>query len=391
MHNNLLLDLDQTLLDFHASENIALGKVLQENGLSYSDEIYALFKAYNKSLWGELEKGNITRTELFTLRFNYIFGKCEGDSTGIDPLKINSDFIRTMSENGVLLEGALEFLQRVKNEIENVRIYIITNGATINAKGRIASTGLDKYIDSLFVSEDMGVNKPSAEFFDMVLKKIEEPKEKCIVIGDSLSSDMLGAKNASMTSVWFRPEGDMEKEINAYDIDYTVSSYDELFRVIKDWTSFKEIETKIKMVPYEEKLKDSVFAFTEKCFEELGKKFEPDGRHSFYNDIEGYFEVFFCLTVGDRVAGTVAVKRLDDHTAELKALYLSKELRGRGYGKKLLDEAVGSAMKLGFKSIVLDSMSKYKEALRLYEKAGFKYIERYNDNQYADVFMRLEL
>ena len=54
-----------------------------------------------------------------------------------------------------------------------------------------------------------------------------------------------------------------------------------------------EIETKIKMVPYEEKLKDSVFAFTEKCFEELGKKFEPDGRHSFYNDIEGYFEVFF--------------------------------------------------------------------------------------------------
>ncbi|MCR5598487.1 MAG: YjjG family noncanonical pyrimidine nucleotidase [Lachnospiraceae bacterium] len=246
MHNNLLLDLDQTLLDFHASEYIALGKVLQENGLSYSDEIYVLFKAYNKSLWGELEKGNITRTELFTLRFNYIFGKCEGDSTGIDPLKINSDFIRTMSENGVLLEGALEFLQRVKNEIENVRIYIITNGATINAKGRIASTGLDKYIDSLFVSEDMGVNKPSAEFFDMVLKKIEEPKENCIIIGDSLSSDMLGAKNASMTSVWFRPEGDMEKEINAYDIDYTASSYDELFRVIKDWTSFKKNRNKNK-------------------------------------------------------------------------------------------------------------------------------------------------
>ena len=152
-----------------------------------------------------------------------------------------------------------------------------------------------------------------------------------------------------------------------------------------------EIETKIKMVPYEEKLKDSVFAFTEKCFEELEKKFEPDGRHSFYNDIEGYFEVFFCLTVGDRVAGTVAVKRLDDHTAELKALYLSGELRGRGYGKKLLDKAVESAMELGFDFIVLDSMSKYKEALRLYEKAGFKHIERYNDNQYADVFMRLEL
>ena len=239
MHNNLLFDLDQTLLDFHASEYIALGKVLQENGLSYSDDIYNLFKAYNKLLWGELEKGNITRTELFTMRFNYIFEKCEGDSTGIDPLKINSDFIRTMSENGVLLDGALEFVERVKSEIDNVRIYIVTNGATINAKGRIASTGLDKFIDHLFVSEDMGVNKPSADFFDMVLEKIEEPKESCLVIGDSLSSDMQGAKNAHMTSVWFMPDENLENAMSMYDIDYTASAYDELFRVIKTWTSEK--------------------------------------------------------------------------------------------------------------------------------------------------------
>ena len=172
MHRNYLFDLDQTLLDFHASEKIALGKVLTENGLSFSDDIYNSFKSCNKSLWGELEKGEITRTELFIKRFSYIFSLCTGDATGLDPLKVNSDFIVTMSKNGVLMDGALELVGKIKNEIEDSRIYIVSNGATINAKGRIASTGLDKYIDGLFVSEDMGVNKPAPEYFDLVLQAI---------------------------------------------------------------------------------------------------------------------------------------------------------------------------------------------------------------------------
>ncbi len=149
--------------------------------------------------------------------------------------------------------------------------------------------------------------------------------------------------------------------------------------------------TELRIVPYEERLKDEVFSFTKHCFEELGKSFEPDGRHEFYNDIEGYFEVFLCLLDKDRVVGTVALKRLDTYTSELKALYLLRELRGQGLGKLLLDNAIKYAGELGFTSIVLDSMSKYTDALKLYEKAGFKYIDRYNDNQYADVFMRMDI
>ncbi|MBO4887386.1 MAG: YjjG family noncanonical pyrimidine nucleotidase [Firmicutes bacterium] len=235
MHRNFLFDLDQTLLDFHASEKIALEKVLVGNGLSYSDDIYQDFKACNKSLWVELEKGTISRKELFTHRFLYIFGKCEGDSSDLDPMKINNDFIRTMSENGVLMDGAMELLERIKNEIEDARIYIVSNGATINARGRILSAGMDKWIDGLFVSEDMGVNKPAAEYFDLVLEKIKEPKEACIIIGDSLTSDMQGAKNASMTSVWFMPKGDIEAAVKTYDIDYCADSFDELFEILKKW------------------------------------------------------------------------------------------------------------------------------------------------------------
>lgn len=149
--------------------------------------------------------------------------------------------------------------------------------------------------------------------------------------------------------------------------------------------------TALRIVPYESRLRDGVFAFTRQCFEELGKAFEPGGRHVFYNDIEGCFEVFLCLLDGDGVVGTVALKRLDAHTSELKALYLSRELRGRGLGRQLLECAVNSATELGYTSIVLDSMSSYTDALRLYEKVGFEYIDRYNDNQYADVFMGMDI
>ena len=236
MHHNFLFDLDQTLLDFHASEYKALGIVLRANGLSFSDEIYRAFKAYNQSLWLELEKGNISRTELFSKRFMDVISRCEGDASGLDPLKVNDDFIRTMSVNGVLMDGALEFVRKLRENISDARIYIASNGATINAKGRIASTGMDRYIDGLFISEEMGVTKPDAAFFDICLEKIGEPKSSCIMIGDSLSSDMLGAKNASLDSVWFMPSGDIGKAMKEYRIDYCAASFDELYGVLKNWS-----------------------------------------------------------------------------------------------------------------------------------------------------------
>ena len=138
--------------------------------------------------------------------------------------------------NGVLMDGALEFVKKVKENIPDARIYIASNGATINAKGRIASTGLDKYIDYLFISEDMGVTKPDAAFFDICFDRIAESKSSCIMIGDSLSSDMLGAKNASIDSVWFMPSGNIKQYMIEYDINYVASSFDELYSILEKWS-----------------------------------------------------------------------------------------------------------------------------------------------------------
>lgn len=236
MHHNFLFDLDQTLLDFHASEYKALMIVLRKHGLSFSEEIYRSFRACNNSLWLELEKGRITRTELFTKRFVDIIKRCGGDPAQFDPLAINDEFVRTMSVNGVLLDGALDLVKMLRETIADSRIYIITNGVNVNAEGRISSTGLDRYIEHLFVSEDIGAAKPSEEYFNICLEKIGEPRESCIVIGDSLSSDMLGAKNASLCSVWFMPTGNVEEAVKEYDIDFCAFSFSELYEILRKWS-----------------------------------------------------------------------------------------------------------------------------------------------------------
>ena len=147
----------------------------------------------------------------------------------------------------------------------------------------------------------------------------------------------------------------------------------------------------VDLVEYNSRLKDEVFRFTAECFAELGKKFEPDGRHEFYKSIDEHFDGFWCLVDDGQVIGTVAIGKIDETTSELKALYVDSSYRGQGLGFKLLDHAVSFARTSGYKRVVLDSMSKYESAAKLYRRYGFNDINRYNDNAYADVFMELVL
>lgn len=237
MHRNILFDLDQTLLDFHASEHIALKTIMEMNGQVFTEARYDFFKQVNKKLWLEFEKRIISKAELFERRFRILFEECGCNINGMDFMKINSDFIDCMSQNGVLMDGALDCLKKVADRIPDARIYVITNGITRNAKGRIAAAELNDYICELFVSESMGASKPSPEYFDIVKKAINEPNESYIVIGDSLTSDMLGAKNADLTSCWFMPEGDVEAAMKEYEIGYVASSFDDLFDILIKWSA----------------------------------------------------------------------------------------------------------------------------------------------------------
>ena len=145
----------------------------------------------------------------------------------------------------------------------------------------------------------------------------------------------------------------------------------------------------LAIIPYYDSLKESLFEFYADCFPKIGKSFDPEGRHDFYNHIGEHFESFWCLTDEGSVKGSVAIRRFSDDTAELKALYLSEELRGQGFGYRLFDLAISYAREHGYRRVVLDSMKSYKDARRLYDRYGFKEIDSYNDNAFAEVFMEL--
>lgn len=142
---------------------------------------------------------------------------------------------------------------------------------------------------------------------------------------------------------------------------------------------------------YDQKLESRLFAFLEKCLPESGRSLDLNGRHSFYKGISGHFDVFLCMTDGETIIGTVAVRRMNDKDCELKSLYLLEKYHGLGLGRKLLETAVRYAADSGYERMYLDSLSTSKRALKLYRMAGFTDTEKYNDSIFSDVFMVLEL
>lgn len=138
---------------------------------------------------------------------------------------------------------------------------------------------------------------------------------------------------------------------------------------------------------YTSDMREKVLLFFGEVFAETGKVFEPEGRHSAFADVERNFAGFWCLFDDDRLVGTSAVKRLDHDTCELKGLYLFEKYHGQKLGYELADTALEFARRQGFKRMVLDTVSTYEKAVRLYVKMGFVSTERYNDNDRADIFM----
>lgn len=139
------------------------------------------------------------------------------------------------------------------------------------------------------------------------------------------------------------------------------------------------------------KYQKDIWLFLKNCLPESGRRFDLMGRHKEYLNIKANFEQFWCLFDGEMIIGTVAVRRLKDQEVELKALYLFEKYHGKGLGKLLLRTALMYAVENSYNTIFLDTISSSKKAVGLYKKAGFVMTDRYNNNENADVFMKLTL
>ena len=223
----LLLDLDDTILDFKLAEKIAISDTLRELGIEPTEEITSLYSEINKACWEKLERGEYTRQEVLYNRFAILFEKLGVKLSPADTKKI---YETRLGIGHYFIPGAPEFLEKIKDKYE---LYITSNGTAKVQSGRIASSGISKYFKEIFVSENLGVNKPSKLFFDKIFEKIDGfDKEKAIIVGDSLSSDILGGINAGIKTCWFNPHHKENK--TAYKPDYEIDSLDRLPELLKN-------------------------------------------------------------------------------------------------------------------------------------------------------------
>lgn len=142
---------------------------------------------------------------------------------------------------------------------------------------------------------------------------------------------------------------------------------------------------------FDEKYNKNLMQFLRKCLLQSGRKLDLQGRHKIYCNISQSFECFWCMLDDEDIIGTVALKKLNSESCELKSLYLLENYHGVGLGYRLLMQAICFAKQFGYEEMYLDSLSTSKKALDLYGKVGFVQTERYNQNQAADVFMVLKL
>ena len=211
-YTSLFLDLDDTLLDFHKAEAVAIRQVLKKHGLPYDDETVKKYSEINLSYWKRFEKGEIKREEIFENRFVTLLDYLNREG---DVKAIAEDYFFYLSEGYFTVDGATEILQYLKSR--GYKLYITTNGVSVTQFKRIHNSGIEDLVDGIFVSEDTGHKKPEKEYFDYIFERIpEKDKDKILIIGDSQSSDILGGINSGIDTCWYNPKGETARYQSRY-------------------------------------------------------------------------------------------------------------------------------------------------------------------------------
>ena len=198
----LFLDLDDTILDFHKAERLALGKTFRSFGLEPTEEVMARYSQINKAHWERLERKELTREEVLVGRFAALFREF---GLQVDPKACARSYEDNLSIGHYFLPGALEAVQNLSKKY---KLYLASNGTAKVQAGRLASANISHYFQKIFVSQEIGANKPDMAYFNGCFAQIPGfDVSKAMIVGDSLTSDILGGINAGMKTCWVNPTG----------------------------------------------------------------------------------------------------------------------------------------------------------------------------------------
>lgn len=203
MYKAILFDLDDTLLNFRASEIHSLGHVhrtLLQTHVEF-DAFLATFRKVNKVLWRDLEKAQVTPQEIKVLRFERSFSAF---TLPLDHVVAANAYEEALSQSAIWFEGVKE---RLESLALSHRIGIITNGISIIQRGRLERAGLNQLAHSIVVSEEVGIAKPDKRIFAKALEELDAAPRECLMVGDTLTSDYIGAQNVGMNFCWVNAPG----------------------------------------------------------------------------------------------------------------------------------------------------------------------------------------
>ncbi len=224
-YDTILFDADGTLFDFLKGEREALTEACRRHGYELSEEDINDYSAINDSLWKALERKEVDKETLRVRRFELF---CEKKGFKTDVNKLATDYTDSLSEQHFLICGALEI---VKTLSEKCRLYIITNGISCVQRKRFTASPVNNYISELFISEDIGCEKPDVRYFEYVSEHISKfEKAKTLVVGDSLSADMKGGIAAGLDCCFFNPS--LQAISEGMDINYNITKLSELEKIV---------------------------------------------------------------------------------------------------------------------------------------------------------------
>lgn len=203
----LLLDLDDTLLDFGAAERVAVSKAFRDIGLEPTPTLLRRYSQINESQWEAFERGELSRDRVLVHRFELLFrelGVCA------DAQHTEDIYRGYLGIGHYFVEGAPELLEYLSPKYN---LYIASNGVADTQNTRLASAGIGKYFKDIFISETTGHHKPERAYFDYCFARIPDfDPEQTMIVGDSLTSDIRGGRNAGILTCWFNPKGKPRRE-----------------------------------------------------------------------------------------------------------------------------------------------------------------------------------
>lgn len=203
MVTTLLWDMDETLLNFAAAERAAINALFQEFGFGEcSDAMLERYSKINRSYWERLERKELTKPEILVGRFRDFF-EAEGlDSTVA--AEFNEKYQLSLGDTIVFRDDSYNIVKSLRGKVKQ---YVVSNGTIAAQTKKLRLSGFGELMDGVFLSEDLGVEKPDILFFKKVFEKIHpEDKSQVMIVGDSLTSDIQGGNNAGIITCWYNPE-----------------------------------------------------------------------------------------------------------------------------------------------------------------------------------------